>query len=75
MGKIRVNEAFAQAEAKGKKIKKIQLAEKLWPGSSRDTQQMNISNLLNGKTKRVDIQWIPIICEELGCTPNFLFKN
>jgi hypothetical protein len=75
MSKLKIAEAMQKLEQKGKKIKKIQIAEKLWPGSSRKTQQMNIANLIDGKTKRVDIEWIPILCDILECTPSFLFEK
>ena len=75
MSRLRIAEAMEKLEQKGNKIKKIQIAEKLWPKSSRKTQQMNIANLIDGKTKRVDIEWVSILCEVLECNPSFLFNH
>lgn len=74
MAQFRVNEAIAQAEANGLKVKKIDLAEKLWPGRKKETLQVNMTNLCNGSTKRIDPEWVETICKELKTTPNYLFN-
>ncbi len=66
---------MAQSELDGNKIKDEDVYMKLWPNSKRETQQVNWANLKKGKTKRVDIEWIPILCDELNCTPNYLFNQ
>ena len=55
--------------------KVTKLAKLLWPESNRQTQQVNASNLLNGKTKTFKIEWIEIICRELGITYNEFFNG
>lgn len=70
--KLKVNEAIALAESRGKKIKKKDVAAKIWPESSPITQSVNMTNLCRGVTKRVDPEWIVIICLETGCSADFL---
>lgn len=74
---FRLNEAIAkkQTEENDKKVYeyKQELAALLWPDSTPGTQNVNLSNLTNGKTKAILPKWVPIICEKLGCTPNYLF--
>ena len=84
--KIRLNEAIAYAKMNGKEVVKKQLAAKLFPDSTPESQQVNLSYLASGRTKRVTPELIDIICdecgetleltfddEECGVTPNFLF--
>lgn len=49
------------------------LAKKIWPEASENAQRVNISKLTTGKTKRVEMDWVKIICEETGKSPDFLF--
>jgi hypothetical protein len=71
--KIRLNEAIAYAKMNGKEVVKKQLAAKLFPDSTPESQQVNLSYLASGRTKRVTPELIDIICDECGVTPNFLF--
>ena len=45
MSKIKVNEAIARAESKGKKIYKKDLAAKIWANSKPEAQAVNMTNL------------------------------
>lgn len=71
--KLRVKEAIARSEANGKKVYKKDIAARLFDGVSESAQQVNMTNLLNGKTQRIKPEWIVIICEMCGCTANYLF--
>lgn len=70
---LRLNEAIALSVVNGKNIKKMDLAAKLWPNSVPVTQKVNMRLLARGVTKRIEPEWIKIICDETGCDPNFLF--
>lgn len=70
---IKLNEAIALSEVNGNKILKKDLAKKLWPNSAEVTQQVNMRCLCSGITKRIEPDWVNIICAELGCDANFLF--
>jgi len=70
---FRITDAFVIAVAKGKKVQKKKLAEKLWPEASGTSRAININRLFSGKTQKIDPKWVPIICAELDCTPGFLF--
>lgn len=72
---IRLNEALEYAAQSGKSINKIRIAEKLWKTSNRSTQAVNFSNLISGRTKLINPEWVNIICEETGVDANFLFKQ
>ena len=38
-----------------------------------ERQQVNMTNLCNGTTKRIVPEWVVIICEMCGCSANYLF--
>ena len=69
---FRISEAIARAQAEGKRVKKKEIAEKLWPNSSEAAQQVNMTKLCNGKQKKISPDWVKIVCEMTGCTPEFL---
>ena len=70
--RLRINEAIALSEAMGKKILKKDLAAKIWADSRPEAQAVNMTNLASGITKKVNPEWIVIICKETGCTADFL---
>ena len=74
MERLKIEEAIIQTSAKwGRRITQNEVGEILFPASSRAAQQINFSKLMNGKTKRVDIQMIRRLCEYLEVDANFLF--
>lgn len=70
---LRINEAIARVERKGKKVFKKDLAALLWSDSSVNAQQVNMTKLVNGTSKKVSIEWVEILCRELNCTADYLF--
>lgn len=72
MAKLRINEAIAASEARGKKVLKKDLAAKIWPKSTPEAQKVNMANLCNGSTKKINPEWVEVICRETGCTSDFL---
>lgn len=70
---LKLNEAVAYAKKGGKKIRKVDLAVALWTNSSNKTAHTNFSNLAGGKSKKIDIAFVPILCRELGVSADFLF--
>lgn len=70
---LRINEAIARAERMGNKVFKKDLAALLWPDSSVNAQQVNMTKLVNGTSKKVSIEWVEILCRELNCTADYLF--
>lgn len=72
MGTLKVNEAIARSEMNGKKILKKDLAAKIWPNSRPEAQAVNMTNLCTGATKKINPEWIVVICKETGCTADFL---
>lgn len=71
--RLKINEAIARSEANGKKVLKKDIAARLFEGASESAQQVNMTNLCNGKTKRIIPEWVVIICEMLDCTADYLF--
>ena len=71
--RLRVNEAIARAQTKGKKIFKKDIAAELWKGRNPTAQQVNMTSLCNGSTKQIRPEWVVKICEMCDCTPNYLF--
>lgn len=72
MAALKVNEAIARAEMNGKKIFKKDLAAKIWANSRPEAQAVNMTNLASGITKKVNPDWIVILCKELECSADFL---
>ena len=70
---IRIEEAIARAKQKGNKVLKKDIAARLWPDSTPVAQQVNITRLCAGKTPRINVEWVSVICEMTGCTADFLF--
>lgn len=73
MAKIRLEEALIYAKEHGRQVLKKDLAAKMWPDSSEPAQQVNMTNLCNGRRTSVEPEWVQIICKECGCTADFLF--
>ncbi len=74
MDTIKLREAILTYSARiGKKVKDQDVAEMLFPDSSIEARRLNMSKLVNGETKRVDVPMIQRICKELGVDANFLF--
>lgn len=69
---LRINEAIARAERNGRKILKKELAAKIWTNSRPEAQAVNMTNLCTGVTKKINPEWIIVICKETGCSADFL---
>ena len=74
---FRIIEALALFTARTGQSCERELASKLWPQSTENTQIVNMRNLKSGKTKNLDFDSIVIICDLCKCDPNFLigWKN
>ena len=70
---IRIEEAIARAKQQGNRVLKKDIAARLWPDSTPVAQQVNITRLCAGKTPRINVEWVNVICEMTGCTADFLF--
>lgn len=70
---MRIEEAIARAKQQGNKVLKKDIAARLWPDSTPVAQQVNITRLCAGKTPRINVEWVGVICEMTGCTADFLF--
>lgn len=68
-----INEAIASATLKGIKVRKIDLAVKLWADRPEAIARVNMTTLCSGKRKRIDPAWVGIVCDVCQCTPNQLF--
>lgn len=70
---MRIEEAIARTKQQGNKVLKKDIAARLWPDSTPVAQQVNITRLCSGKTPRINVEWVNVICEMTGCTADFLF--
>ena len=70
---LKVNEAIARSESKGNKVFKKDIAARLWATSSPEAQQVNMTNLCSGITKKISPEWVVTLCEMLSCSADFLF--
>lgn len=71
--RIRIEEALLRAKDSGKKVFKKEMAARLFPGVPDRSQQVNFSRLVSGRSKTIQPEWVPIICEMCGCSADFLF--
>jgi len=72
---MRFKEALKFALLNGKNSTDIRqrISNRLWGKSSKVTQDVNVSNLVRGKTVSFKENYIVSVCEETGVSPNFLF--
>ena len=66
---------YLQRKQEGVVQSMAELGERLWPDSPRESMLQNVHKLFSGKTKRIDLDWIPIICDWLKVDANTLFIN
>lgn len=75
MARLRIVEALGYYAANnGKRMTQDELASYIWPSSSKESRNININKLINGRTKRVDIDAIKTICKTTGVDANFLLN-
>jgi len=70
---LQLKEAIARSESNGKKVLKKDIAARLWEGSNEQAQQVNMTNLVNGTTKKISPDWVIVLCSMLGCSADYLF--
>lgn len=73
MNNLKINEAIALAKSKGMTISKLELAKKLWPESDDITAKANFCNLASGRSKKINVNAVPVLCTELGVSADYLF--
>lgn len=72
--RIKLREAIAFAESQGRKIKKKELAERIF-NTPNPTAYNILNNYNRGYFKRLDKEHVKRICEELDVDANFLFDT
>lgn len=72
---LRIKESIAYAKENGMIDKQgvKDLYKDLWEDSNPHSARMNFNNLTNGKSKKIDIVSVPIICKRLGVSADYLF--
>lgn len=70
---IRLKEAFERAKSLGLVRYKSDLARQIWKDSSPKSAYTNFTNLENGKTRKIDIDAVTLLCEKLNVSPEYLF--
>lgn len=70
---IRLKESFARAKRLGLVGKKTLFAQEIWHESAMKAAYMNFLNLEQGKSKKIDIASVPILCDRLGVSADYLF--
>ncbi len=58
----------------GEKMTEKRLASLIWPELSENNRKVRLSKLINGKTKRIDIETVKMICKTLKVDCNSLFR-
>jgi len=74
---IKISQAIAfRSATTGEKISDIkkELASLMYPNSIGKSQYVYLSNLLNGKTKKIDKEMVQTICKVCMVDANFLFN-
>lgn len=75
MCKLRIKEAIAYATLHGRSVTRREIAARLFPGRSVNAADVGLSNLINGKTKRIKPEWLTAIADMCGCSVEFLLKK
>ena len=70
---FRIKDALALAKSKGLIRKNSELANTLWSDSSPKSAYMNLRNLVEGNSKKINIADVPIICKTCGVSADYLF--
>lgn len=70
---FRIKMAIAKLEEKGKKFDTLEVGRLLFEGTTDNAIRINMSNLISGKTVGIKPKWVPILCEKLECSADFLF--
>ncbi len=70
-----INKIIFLRKSEGKEIRINQVARKLFPDSSYNGATQNFHNLRSGKVKRLTIEQINILIDELECTFEELFNE
>lgn len=68
-----IKESIEYAKEKGLIKKKTELAPLLWEKSPYKSAYMNLANLINGKSKKIDIVNVEKLCKKLGVSADYLF--
>lgn len=67
-------EYYESTKAKSKPgLLKIDLARLMFKNSNEKTMPVLMSNVISGKTARIDPEWVKAICKATGVDANFLF--
>lgn len=76
MIKLNIERALLDFEEKtGKRMKKKELAAAVWPKLSEGSRITRLSNLIHGKTKRVELSVIKRLCEVLRVGYDYMIGN
>lgn len=70
---FRIKDVLALAKEKGMIKKNSDLANVLWCESTPKSAYMNLRNLVEGKTKKVNVSDVPTICKACGVSADYLF--
>lgn len=71
--RIRITEAIEYAKSQGRKIKKMDLAGKVFTFTSQRSAVVRLINYEKGHSTNIDRQKVGILCKELGVDANYLF--
>jgi hypothetical protein len=71
--RIRIREAVLLAKANGIQIKKSDLAQRMFPFTTKSSAYACFNNYERGASTKIDIAQVKQICQETGVDANFLF--
>lgn len=69
---FRIKMAIAKLEEQGKTFDKKSTREALFPEANENTQIVNLNRIIRGAAM-IRPEWVPILCEKLECSADFLF--
>lgn len=70
---MNIKEAINRAKANGWIKSKVQLAQILWPNSTKKSAYMNLLNLESGKSIKIDTDMVSLLCSILKVSADYLF--
>lgn len=70
----KIKEILSKLPRKEQMEKRAAIGKALWPQSAPLAQDINLGNLIKGRTKKIDPEDIRTICAILGVSPNVLLE-
>lgn len=70
---FRLKEIIKEAKKNKEIHSSSELSREIWKDSNPKSAYTNLNNLVKGKSKKIDIDLIPFLCQKFNVTADYLF--